>query len=199
MSDGDSAIQFVYLLGLLLLVASAVSARKLPMRQGFKMAAAWAIIFLVVFLVFTLKDDFRALGRRIAAEVRGEGNMVQSGRELRIRKSENGHFQVKAEVNGRPVEFMIDSGATVTSLSAATAQSAGVEESGAFPVVVDTANGTVSASRGRVGLLKVGPIERSDHAVFISEKFGDTNVLGMNFLSSLSSWGVEGDWLILKD
>jgi aspartyl protease family protein len=50
-----------------------------------------------------------------------------------------------------------------------------------------------------VATLKVGPIERKDHAVFVSASFGDLNVLGMNFLSSLTSWGVEGEWLVLKD
>ena len=199
MSNGDSALQFVYLLILLGLVGGAVFARKLPVGRSLQMLAAWAMIFLVLFLAFTLKDDFKALGARIAAEVRGKGRVVQSGREIRIRKSEDGHFHVKAEVNGRPVEFLIDSGATVTSMSATTARNVGVEESGGFPVLVDTANGTVSASRGTVGTLKVGPIERSAHSVFVSESFGDTQVLGMNFLSSLTSWGVEGEWLILKD
>jgi aspartyl protease family protein len=84
-------------------------------------------------------------------------------------------------------------------MSATTARNAGVEESGAFPVLVDTANGTVSASRGTIGALKVGPIERRDHSVFVSESFGDLDVLGMNFLSSLSSWGVQGEWLVLRD
>jgi aspartyl protease family protein len=197
--SGDPALQFVYLLVWLGLVVGALFAHKLPLGKGLKMFAAWAMIFLVLFLGFTLKDDFKALGKRISAEVRGEGRVVQSGREIRIRKSEDGHFHVKAEVNGHSVEFLIDSGATVTSMSAATARNSEVEESGAFPVLVDTANGTVSASRGNIATLKVGPIERSDHSVFVSQNFGDMDVLGMNFLSSLSSWGVEGEWLVLKD
>jgi aspartyl protease family protein len=35
-------------------------------------------------------------------------------------------------------------------------------------------------------------------AVEVSAAFGDMNVLGMNFLSSLSSWSVQGQWLVLK-
>jgi aspartyl protease family protein len=199
LSGGDPALQFVYLLVWLGLAVGALFAHKIPLGRGLKMFAAWAMIFLVLFLGFTLKDDFKALGKRIAAEVRGEGKVVQSGREIRIHKSEDGHFHVKAEVNGRSVEFMIDSGATVTGMSATTARNAGVEESGGFPVLVNTANGTISASRGTIGTLKVGPIERRDQSVFVSQSFGDLDVLGMNFLSSLSSWGVEGEWLVLKD
>lgn len=199
MSGGDPALQFVYLIVWLGLVVAALFARRIPLGKSLKMFAAWALIFLILFLGFTLKDDFKALGGRVLAEVRGEGNVVKSGREIRIHKSEDGHFHVKAEVNGHPVQFMIDSGATVTSMSATTARNCGVEESGAFPVLVDTANGTVTASRGTIGTLKVGPIERRDHSVFVAENFGDLDLLGMNFLSSLSSWGVEGEWLVLKD
>ena len=64
--------------------------------------------------------------------------------------------------------------------------------------MVNTANGIVRASRGRAERLKIGTIERRDLAVHVSEAFGDTDVLGMNFLSSLSGWGVEGQWLVLK-
>ncbi len=199
MSGGNNALQFVYLLVWLALLAGALFSYKIPLGKGLKMFAAWAMIFLVLFLGFALKDDFEALGRRAMAEVRGEGKVVQSGREIKIHKSDDGHFHVRSEVNGRSVDFMIDSGATVTSISAATARSAGVRESGAFPVLVDTANGTVSAARGEIAVLKVGPIERRGQSVFISESFGDLDVLGMNFLSSLSSWGVEGEWLVLKD
>ena len=199
MSDGESALQFVYLLVMLAMVVAALSTHRLPLGKTVKMLAAWALIFLVLFLAFTLKDDFKALGKRIAAEVRGGGKVVQSGREIRIRKSEDGHFHVNAEVNGRSVEFLIDSGATVTSMSATAARNVGVEEGGGFPVVVETANGTVRASRGTIATLKVGPIERSEHTVFVAESFGNTQVLGMNFLSSLSAWGVEGEWLVLKD
>jgi aspartyl protease family protein len=198
LSGGDPALQFIYLLVWLGLVAAALFARKIPLGQGLRMFAAWALIFLVLFLGFALKDDFKALGNRILAEVRGDGKVVQSGREIRIHKSDDGHFHVQAQVNGRTVEFMIDSGASVTSMSAATAAAAGVPESGGFPALLNTANGSVSASRGTIATLKVGPIERRDHSVFIL-KNSDLDVLGMNFLSSLSSWGVEGEWLILKD
>jgi aspartyl protease family protein len=195
---GDQALQFVYLVGWLVLVVSALLVRRIPMGQGLKMFAAWALIFLIVFIGFTLKDDFIALGKRVMAEGRGEGNMVQSGRELRIRKSDDGHFHVAASLNGTPVRFMIDSGATMTSISAATARRAHIEPGGGFPVLLQTANGEVTAERGSADSLKVGTIERRGHAVLISDSLGDMDVLGMNFLSSLSSWGVDGEWLVLK-
>ena len=198
MSSGDQALSFLYLMGCLVLVASAFAVRRIPIGQGLKMAVAWVAIFLAVFVAFALKDDFLALGKRVMAEAGGEGQMVQAGRELRIRKSPDGHFWVTAKVNGEDVRFLVDSGATITSISSDTARRAGIEASGGFPVMVETANGTVTAQRGRAETLVVGEIERRNLSVHIAEAFGKTDVLGMNFLSSLSGWGVEGQWLVLK-
>jgi aspartyl protease family protein len=64
--------------------------------------------------------------------------------------------------------------------------------------MVRTANGVVPVQRARAALLEVGTIKRRNLAVHMSDAFGPMNVLGMNFLSSLSGWGVEGQYLILR-
>jgi aspartyl protease family protein len=196
-SDGDSALSFIYLVGVLVLVVSALMVRRIPIGQGLKMFAGWVLIFLAAFVAFALKDDFMALGKRVLTESRGEGQVVAVGKEMRIRKSMDGHFWVNGEINGRKIRFLVDSGATVTSISTGTAALADIVPSG-LPAVVQTANGTVQVGRARAERLKVGSIERRNIAVHVSEAFGPMNVLGMNFLSSLSSWGVEGQWLVLR-
>lgn len=198
MNDGDQAATFLYLVGVLVLVASALLVRRIPLGQGLKMFAGWVLIFIAFFVAFTLKDDFIALGKRVFAEGRGEGQVVAVGRELRIRKAMDGHFWINGELNGHKVRFLVDSGATVTSISTATARLADIRPGNGFPAMVQTANGVVAVKRARAERLKVGTIERRNLAVHVSEAFGPMNVLGMNFLSSLSSWGVEGQWLVLK-
>jgi aspartyl protease family protein len=198
-SDGaDQALNALYLVGFLVLVVSSLVARRLPLGHTLKMAASWVLIFGAAFVAFAMKDDFIALGRHVVELSRGEGTVVAKGKELRIHKAEDGHFWVNGKANGQPVHFLIDSGATITSLTAATAAKAGIDTSGGLPVMVETANGVVKAARGDVGLLEVGTIRRSDFPVHVSPAFGDTNVLGMNFLSSLRGWSVEGPWLVLK-
>jgi aspartyl protease family protein len=198
-NNGDQAADFVYLMAVLVLVISALMVRKIPIGQGLKMFAGWVMIFLAAFVAFTLKDDFIALGKRVMDEARGGGTVVvQAGEALRIKQSIDGHFWVDAQVNGEKVRFLIDSGATTTSISAETARRAGIEPSTGVPAMVRTANGIVQVQRGRADEVKVGTIERRKLAVHISEAFGEMNVLGMNFLSSLSGWGVEGQWLVLK-
>jgi aspartyl protease family protein len=197
-NDGDQALSFVYLIGLLIMVTSALLVRRIPFGQGLKMFAGWVLIFLAAFVAFTLKDDFIALGKRVLVESRGEGEVVAAGKQLRIRKSMDGHFWVNGELNGHKVRFLVDSGATVTSISLQTARLADVPTTSSIPALVQTANGIVPVTPSRAERLKVGSIERRNLAVHVSEAFGPMNVLGMNFLSSLSAWGVEGQWLVLK-
>ena len=64
-------------------------------------------------------------------------------------------------------------------------------------MIIGTANGRVTAQRGVVKLMEIGGYRLEDHNVVISESFGDTNVLGMNFLDSMQSWKVEGNQMIL--
>ncbi len=200
MSDGDQIARVIYLVGVIVLVGSALVVRRIPIASGLKMFVGWVLIFGAAFVIFTFADDFKALGNRLLLEVRGGVEEVQTakGGELRLRQASDGHFWIDAEVNGAPVRFLVDSGATTTSLSRAAARRAGVESGGGFPAMVQTANGIVGVERGRADRIKVGPIEREDVAVHVSDAFGDINVIGMNFLSTLSGWSVEGRTLVLR-
>lgn len=197
MSGENQALNLVYLVGVLILVGSSLLVRRLPLGQTLKMMLAWALIFAAMFAVFALRNDFMALGRRIMGEITGSANQQNQGGELRIRRSADGHFWADAEVNGRPLRFMIDSGATTTTLSEAAARSAGIEPSDNFGVMVDTANGTVVMQRGSIARFRLGPIEHENLAAHIAPN-EMVNVIGMNLLSSLRGWGVEGDTLVLR-
>jgi len=196
MRDGSQALNLIYLFIILVAVASAFTIRRVKIGQTLKMVLAWMLIFGAMFAIFALRDDFRALGNRLWAAITGNDNQeVQSG-ELRIAQSDDGHFYADGELNGRNVRFLIDSGATVTTIGPETAREAGVAPTGER-TMVDTANGIAHVDRGRAELLKIGPIERRDFAVFIA-RGDETNVIGMNFLSTLSRWSVEGRTLVLR-
>ena len=121
-----------------------------------------------------------------------------SGEEVRIRISRDGHFWANATINGVERRMLIDSGATITAISADTAQRAAVDKSAnLLPVVLQTANGAVQAETGTIDSLILGNIEARDLNVVISPALGNMDVLGMNFLSQLASWGVQDGTLIL--
>jgi aspartyl protease family protein len=124
------------------------------------------------------------------------GTPVQQGRETRIPMAIDGHFWVEARLNGRKVRFLVDSGATMTTVDRQTALKSGVQVSPQRDQFVRTGNGIIRVSSGRAAELEVGGITRSDVGLQVADN-DDLNVLGMNFLSSLSRWGVEGRWLVM--
>ena len=193
MSDFD-APRTLYLVLLLLLVASSLVGMRLSPGKVAKMALAWVAIFGVAFVLFAFRDDFSSLGQRLRAEATGAP--IEQGGEMRIPISEDGHFWVDAKVNGHSTRFLVDSGASVTTVSARTAAAAQIEPT-IRTMLVETANGVVEMQRAYADRLSIGPIERREFAVNINR--GDsTNVLGMNFLSSLGSWRVQGNYLVLQ-
>jgi len=193
MTDGETA-RMMMALGCLVLVGSSLVARRLPFAQSAKMALAWVAIFGVGFMLYALRGDFGGLWQRVAIAGTGQS---ESGGTMRIARGEDGHFAVNALVNGVPVRFLVDTGATVTSMTVAAARAAKIE-TGGFPVVVETANGMAEGARGTMDTLEIGSIQRSDLSVHVMPGMGDTNLLGMNFLSSLRSWRVEGSMLVLE-
>jgi len=121
-----------------------------------------------------------------------------TGGEVRIRMASDGHFWADATVNGVRRRMLIDSGATVTAISEATAAAARVEGSRTpVPVVLRTANGMAPARAAGIEELRLGNIVARDLKVVVSPAFGEMEVIGMNFLSKLASWRVEGRTLIL--
>jgi aspartyl protease family protein len=198
MVTGDQALQLVYLIGVLVLVGSALAARRTGLGSMAKMALAWLAIFAVGFILFSYRGEMSGIVGRLTAEVDPARGLAADG-ELRLRARQDGHFWVRAEVNGETVTFLVDSGASVIGLSAGTARSIGLDVDGLrYDAVVQTANGPMQVARVRLDEVKVGPIIRRDLTAFVAPAIGDTNVLGMNFLSSLSSWRVEDGWLILR-
>ncbi len=121
-----------------------------------------------------------------------------SGNEVRIRMSPDGHFWARANINGVESRMLVDSGATVTTLSEDTAQRASVDRgTSLLPVVMQTANGVVRADTGSIDRITLGGLEARNLKVAISPAMGNVDVLGMNFLSQLASWRVEGRTLIM--
>lgn len=193
MSD-DQGLNILYLVLCVVLVAGGLFSRRIPMGKTLKMAGAWVAIFALGFVLFSFRSEFMAVGARLKAEA--IGTPIQSGAELRIPMAEDGHFWVEASINGHDAPFLVDSGASVTTISRETANAAGIE-TGMRVALVNTANGTVQMRPARAETFNVGQIQRTDFAIQVNDH-DDANVVGMNFLSSLGSWRVEGNYLVLK-
>ena len=87
MNQGDQAVHFIYILGVLVLVTSALMVRRVNIAQGLKMFVGWVLIFGAAFIIFTLKDEFFALGNRVLLEARGGIEQQDAPGEVRVRQA----------------------------------------------------------------------------------------------------------------
>ena len=191
----DWMLGSLYLLMALMLVAGSLIARRERFAKLATFALAWIAIFGAGFVLFTFRDDLGYVAQRLRAEATGQP--VIEGEELRIPMAIDGHFWIEGSLNGLPVKFLVDSGATMTTIGRDTATEAGIAVSGRRNQVVRTGNGMLRVATARADSLAIGPIERRQVGLHVADH-EDLNVLGMNYLSSLERWGVEGRWLILK-
>lgn len=191
----DWMLGSLYLMMAIMLIAGTLMARRERFARTATMTLAWIAIFSAGFVLFTFRDDLGYVAQRLKAEATGEP--VVQGHEVRIPMAIDGHFWVQGSLNGQPVKFLVDSGATMTTIGEATAAAAGVTVNPNRRQVVRTGNGMVRVATGRAESLAIGPIERSEVGLHIASQ-EDLNVLGMNYLSTLQRWGVEGRWLILQ-
>jgi aspartyl protease family protein len=183
----------LYILMAVMLVLGTLMSRRERIAVLLATCLMWIAIFGAGFVLFTFRDDFGWVAQRLRAEAIGEP--VQQGAEIRIPMALDGHFWVDGRLNGQKVKFLIDSGATMTTVGRDTASRANVAYVAPGNQLVRTGNGLIRVSTAQAETLKVGSIERDGVRLHVADD--DLNVLGMNFLSSLRRWGVEGRWLVL--
>lgn len=171
--------------------------RPLPMLgKLLRMASTLGLMAVLVLVVLQLsRVDSRF---DLAFPEIGYPEQVVEGGETRIRRAPDGHYWLRAEVNGRPASFLVDTGATLTAVSTETAAAIGLEprETG-LPVRMQTANGAVAAELTTIDELRFGNVVARGLDAVIAPGLGPTNVIGMNFLSRLASVRLEGDTMIL--
>jgi aspartyl protease family protein len=165
------------------------------------------VISLVVFAgglvllaaLFGQRAEFDPYLGRLARSLNLSGEQQIVGKEMRVPMASDGHFWVRAKVGGVEKRMLVDSGAIVTALSSETAAAAGLEpDDSPFPMVIHTANGTIAAQTATVREFRIGNVVARDLPVVVSPAFGDMDVVGMNFLSRLKSWRVEGRTMVLE-
>jgi aspartyl protease family protein len=123
---------------------------------------------------------------------------IESG-EASIAKSTDGHFWANAEVDGHPVRFLIDTGATAVALTADDARNLGIDPSSLqYQYTVMTANGPAKAAQVKLGLVSVGRAQVSGVDAFVIDKGLETSLLGMSYLGRLARFEATPDALVLR-
>ena len=198
--NGDFlAPELLYGIGALVLVLSSLSLRRIGFGRFVKMLLTWALIFGVIFVAFSFRYELEPYWLRVKGELLGEPVQIVSGGEVRLLLGADNHYHARAMVNGKPIDMLIDTGASFTAMGTKRARELGVEiEPNTFGHEIRTANGSIKAYPAKIAVLQVGDIEMRDVTIFVADEFDDVAVLGMNFLSALQGYRVERNVMILQ-
>ena len=130
-----------------------------------------------------------------------EGILKAAGRSVELRAGSFGHYRAQAEINGRPVDVLVDSGASVVVLSHEDAERVGLRlRAEDYWQRVSTANGATRVAPVMLDRISIGDISvrRVEAAVSEPGKLGQS-LLGMTFLGRLQRVDMRGGLLILQE
>lgn len=182
----------VYLL-LLLVAVSGYLIAALRARPGrtLQQISVWGLIFLGLIAAFGLRDD-------IKSSLLPAQSVLPDGR-IEAPLSPDGHYYLTAKLNGTPVRFVVDTGATEIVLTRRDAERAGIDVSGlAFTSRAQTANGPVATAPIRLGAIELGPIHDTNLRAVVNDGAMDTSLMGMAYLTRFARVEFNGDRMILE-
>ena len=192
--DSDQVMRLVYL-GVwgTVLVSYFLMARTQGIGQSLRQLLLWGLIFVGVAAGYGLWQD---ITREDSIAVSGEGEVV-------LRAGRNGHFHLGLQVNGTPVDFIIDTGASDLVLSQEDAARVGFDPQAlAYLGRARTANGIVGLARVTLDEVVLAHddlvIRDTDVSAYVNEGELDVSLLGMGYLRRYARISIEGDRLILE-
>ena len=157
-----------------------------------RMGVAWGLIFLGIIAGYGLWEDIRS-------DVLPRQAVLEDGGAIEVPRGNDGHFHLTLRLNGEPVDFLVDTGATDIVLSLQDAERIGLEPDNlAFLGSARTANGTVRTAFATIDEIAIGPVafDRVRVAVNGGEMRG--SLLGMSFLSRFDRLEITDNRLRLE-
>lgn len=148
------------------------------MRRGglFMIAAGWLLLAGLIWWVMGGALERRENPNAHLARVSG------TVAEIVLQRGRDGHYRAPGEINGQPVNFLVDTGATQVAIPLHLATRMGLRPGRAFQA--QTANGIVLAHAARLERVSLGGLETFDVAgTLISNPGSDEVLLGMSFLA----------------
>lgn len=191
--NDDQTARFFYLalLGMFLVWGLFLGQRH-RLSGALRDAAIWGLIFVTAITAYGFKDVF--LAQILPAQAR----MIDA-RTVALTRQSDGHFHALMQLNGQPVEMLVDTGATDIVLSREDAARIGLDvDNLAFLGSANTANGVVSTARATLNRVQLGEIIDYDLRASVNGGELSGSLLGLAYLDLFRSWSVEGDTMILR-
>jgi aspartyl protease family protein len=174
---GEQTASLIYLMLLGTVIAGYFFlSHRQSIGQGLRQAGLWALIFIGVIAAYGLWSD-------IQGSVMPRQTVFAEDARVEVPRSPDGHYHMVLEVNGTPVRFVVDTGATDIVLSAADAARVGIDTGElAFVGAARTANGTVSTARIWLDEVRLGSIADTGVPAVVNGGEMTGSLLGMAYL-----------------
>ncbi|MBX4953430.1 TIGR02281 family clan AA aspartic protease [Rhizobium binae] len=203
--QSDDFGRVVYLLPIALMLSAGILGSRRSVGETMRQMMIWLVIILALVTVYLYRQEALGVGNRVLAGlVPGRAVVVttsEGGEEIILHKLLNGHFEADVNVNGQPVEMLVDTGSSMVALSHEDAERIGIDLTGlTYSMTVMTANGRSRAAPITLDQVAIGPIVRDNVAASVAEDGRlDQSLLGMSFLETLGSMQMQTDELRLRD
>jgi aspartyl protease family protein len=189
--DGDTLARVGYLAIILVAVGGWVMVEfRERMGQALRMGLAWGLIFVGVMAGYGLWSDIRR-------DVMPMQEVVAGG-AVEVPRAVDGHYYLTLMIDGQPVPFMVDTGASGMVLAARDAEKLGIDlQTLRFFGEANTANGVVRTARVTLDRVELGPFTNDGFQAFVTEGELDQSLLGMDYLGQFRMEFADGK-LILR-
>jgi aspartyl protease family protein len=193
----DASLVRYLLFGAIVIFALAASRRSLAAIGG--QLAVWLGILLLVVVGYSYRDELRGVVAHVAGDLVPSQGRTIDARTIAFPVSADRQYWIDATVDGKPVRFVVDTGASGVVLNQRDAARLGFTASDlAFTQTFSTANGRTRGAPVRLADLRIGPIAMTDVPASVNEGDLDQSLLGMRFLEKLAEVTIRNGVMTLR-
>lgn len=195
-AEGARLLQGVLLAALI--GAGVIHGRHMGLKTTLGAAFIWLALGAGLVLAYSYRFEAERVWNHLAAELVPDRIRTAQG-AIRVRRADDGHFYMRALVNGVEVRFLVDTGATTTVLDPRDAARVGFDPGQlSFSETFRTANGTVRGARVSLAQVELGPVTLRDVRASVNGAPLGTSLLGISTLERFRAWRVEDGTLTLE-
>lgn len=181
---------------LLPMLAGSALLRRDMLPENLKYLVVWVLVALALVLAYSYRDNI--MNSRLMAELLPHRARVDGRGAIQVRAGVDGHFHMEIQVNGVPVRFMVDTGASDIMLTPEDAKAVGFDPASLnYTRTYHTASGTVGGAPVRLRSMQVGGVSVREIEASVNQVETNQSLLGMDFLRLFSSYEVKGNTLTL--
>ena len=192
MEENDFA-RLIYLSVLVVaILGSVLISRRGAYGKMFRQAGVWLLIFMGLVAIVASWQDIRQSGQTTSFQQSQDGAII-------IPKEIDGHFHLTLTINDRPIDFLVDTGASEIVLTRKDAARVGFDPNRLdYWGMANTANGTVRLATIRLETVRLGEFIDKNIRASVNKAPMEKSLLGMRYLSKFRAIEISNDQMILK-